>query len=363
MQLGFSFLKRKSPYIFQRTQFSLISQRFAAMSLPKFHKVALAKTTSDSTDVIEYTEVETPQITGPKDVIIKNKYAGVNFIEAYFRKGLYPAEFPFIFGKEASGVVAAVGDEVSKYKVGDKVAYLASKAYAQYTKIPEDLIHVKTLPADASDEDLRLWAACNLQGLTAISLAHEAYEIKPNDFILIWAAAGGVGQILTKYAAHLGAKVIAVASTDEKLAIAKSLGAKYSIRADEDVPAKVAEFTANAGAIGVFDSVGNDTFEASMKSVARKGTLVSFGNASGPVPPIRIATLASKNMKICRTSLYNYLVTQEEWDFYSEILQKSLASGLFKISYTVYPLSEYKQATEDLEGRKSTGKLILEIPQ
>lgn len=333
------------------------------MSLPKFHKVALAKTTSDSTDVIEYADVETPQITGPKDVIIKNKYGGVNFIEAYFRKGLYPGEFPFIFGKEGSGVVAAVGDEVTKYKVGDKVAYLGSKVYAQYTKITEDLVHVTTLPADSTDEDLKLWAACNLQGLTAITLAHEAYEIKPDDFVLVWAAAGGVGQILTKYASHLGAKVIAVASTDEKLAIAKNLGAKFLIRADEDVAARVAEITSNSGAIGVYDSIGHDTFEASMKSVARKGTLVSFGNASGPVPPIKIATLAGKNIKICRPTLYNYLATKQEWDFYSDILQKSIASGLFNIAYTVYPLSEYKQATEDLEGRKSTGKLILEIPQ
>lgn len=333
------------------------------MSLPKFLKAALAKTTSDSTDVIEYTDVETPQITSPKDVIVKNRYGGVNFIEAYFRKGLYPGEFPFIFGREGSGVVAAVGDGVTKYKVGDKIAYLGSKIYAQYTKIQEDHVHVKVLPEDATDDDLRLWAACNLQGLTAVSLAHEAYEIKANDFILVWAAAGGVGQILTKYATHLGARVIAVASTDEKLAIAKNLGAKFLIRTDEDVAARVAEITGNAGAIAVYDSIGHDTFETSMKSVARKGTLVSYGNASGPVPPIKIASLSGKNVKICRPTLYNYVATPEEWDFYSDILQKSLESGLFKIAYTVYPLSEYKQATEALEGRKSTGKLVLEIPQ
>lgn len=333
------------------------------MSLPKLHHVALSPEISATPANIQYAEIETPQISGPHDVIIKNKFAGVNFIEAYFRKGLYPGQFPFVFGKEASGVVAAVGDEVTKFKVGDKVAYLATKTYAQYTKIQDNTVHAKILPADVNDAKLRLWAAVLLQGLTAVSFAHEAYEIKPNDYILVWAAAGGVGQILTKYASHLGAKVIAVASSDDKLAIAKEKGAKYLIRSDEDVPARVAEVTNNVGVHAVFDSIGKDTFDVSLKSLARKGTFVSYGNASGPVPPLSISILSAKNIKICRPTLFGYVATPEEWEKYTNIVQESVESGLFEIAYTEYPLSEYKQATEDLEGRRSTGKLILEIPQ
>lgn len=333
------------------------------MSLPELHYVALSPEVSATPDNIQYVQIETPHITGPHDVIIKNKYAGVNFIEAYFRKGLYPGQFPFVFGKEASGVVAAVGADVKNFKVGDKVAYLASKTYAQYTKIQDDCIHAKRLPADVSDDQLKLWAAALLQGLTAVSLAHEAYEVKPQDNLLVWAAAGGVGQILTKYASSLGAQVIAVASSDEKLAIAKEKGAKYLIRTDEDVAARVAEITNNVGVQAVFDSIGKDTFETSFKALARKGTFVSYGNASGAVPPFSVSMLASKNAKICRPTLYGYVATAEEWEKYTNIVKENLESGLFKIAYTEYPLSEYKQATSDLEGRRSTGKLILDIPQ
>lgn len=333
------------------------------MSLPKFHSVSLSPEVSETPENIQFTEVETPQITGAHDVIIKNKYAGVNFIEAYFRKGLYPAQFPLIFGKEGAGVVAAVGDEVTKYKVGDKVAYLANKAYAQYTKIDDSVVLVKKLPENTSDERLKLWAASLLQGLTVVSFVHEAYEVKAGDIILVWAAAGGVGQILTKYASSLGAQVIAVASSDEKLAIVKKLGAKFLIRNDEDVAAKVAEITRDTGVQAVFDSIGKDTFEISLKTLARKGTFVSFGNASGPVEPFRLAILSAKNIKLCRPTLYGYVATTEEWSKYTDILEKSLDSGLLEIAFTSYPLSEYKQATEDLEGRRSTGKLILEIPQ
>lgn len=333
------------------------------MSIPKFHKVALARQVADTPDGIEYAEVEAPQVTSPTDVIIKNKYSGVNFIEAYFRKGIYPAQFPYTFGREAAGVVAAVGGNVTKYKVGDKVAYLSPGTLAQYTKVSQDHVQVRVLPASTTDEQLKEWAAILLQGLTAITLATEAYEVKKGDYVLVWAAAGGTGQLLVKYTASLGAHVIAVASTDDKLAIAKKLGAEYLVKLSDDVVAKVQEITGGAGVAVSFDGVGKDTFEASLASLARKGTLASFGNASGVVPPFAIGRLSPKNLKIARPQLFGYLVTDDEWKHYTDILLDSLEKGYIDITiFKTYPLSEYKQAAEDLEGRKSTGKLVIEIP-
>ncbi|OBA20071.1 NAD(P)-binding protein [Metschnikowia bicuspidata var. bicuspidata NRRL YB-4993] len=332
------------------------------MSIPTTQNVALARKQSDSPDGIEYAEVDTPQITDPHDMIIKNKYAGVNFIDAYFRKGIYPTEFPHIFGKEASGVIVAVGEAVTSYKVGDKVAYMAAKSFAQYTKVSDDAVQIKKLPDDSTDEDLKKWAAVLLQGLTAITLSIESYKVEKGDFILVWAAAGGVGQILTKLTSSLGARVIAIASTDDKLRTAKAKGAEFLIKVDENIPARVAEITNGQGVRASFDSVGKDSFEDSFASVGRKGTLVSYGNASGVVPPFSINRLSSKNMKITRSVLFNSVQTKEEWVYYTDILEDALRRDTVDVTiYKTYPLSEYSQAMKDLEGRKTSGKLVLEI--
>lgn len=333
------------------------------MSIPKLQKVSLANEIAETPNGIQYAEIESPQITGPHDIIIKNKYAGVNFIDAYFRKGVYPTQFPHVFGREASGVIAAVGEEVTDYKVGDKVAYIAPNSFAQYVKLSDATVQIKKLPEDATDEDLKRWAAILLQGLTAVTLPIESYEVKKGDFILIWAAAGGVGQILTRYTHSIGAKVIAIASTDEKLQTAKENGAEFLIKSDEDIAAKVAEITNGQGVRASFDSVGKDSFEASFESIGRKGTLVSYGNASGVIPPFNLNRLGSKNLKITRSLLFNSVQTKEEWVQYTQILQDALAKGtvVAKI-YKTYPLSEYAQATDDLESRKTSGKLVLEIP-
>lgn len=332
------------------------------MSLPATQKAAYVELVSDSVDGILYGDVETPQISGPNDVIIRNKYTGINFIESYFRKGIYPAEFPLVFGREASGEVAAVGTNVTNFAVGDKVAYLSPRTFAQYTKIQLDAIPVKKLPAQTTENELKEWGGLLLQGLTAITFAHEAYEVKKGDFILVWAAAGGVGQILTQYTSSIGARVIAVASSDEKLAIAKKLGAEFLVNLNDDVVARVKEITGGVGAAASFDGIGKDTFEASFAALARKGTLVSYGNASGTVPPLSINRLSAKNIKIARPQVLAYLATKEEWEKYSDILLKALANKLVEISFTEYPLSEYKTATEALESRKTTGKLVLAIP-
>lgn len=333
------------------------------MSIPKTQKAAYANAVSESVEGIIYGDVESPQISGPEDIIIKNKYAGINFIESYFRKGLYPATFPYIFGREAAGVVAAIGDNVTKYKVGDKVAYLSASTFAQYTKAKQSDLRIKKLPDSASDDVLKFWASALVQGLTAITFVHEAYEVKKGDYILVWAAAGGVGQIITQYTSNLGAHVIAVASTDEKLALAKLLGADYLIKLSDDVAAKVKEITGGAGAIASFDGIGKDTFQTSLDALARKGTLVSYGNASGLVPPFAITTLSSKNIKVLRPTVFNYIYTPEEWEHYAALLEKSFEDKVVKLDIQTYPLSEYKEATTALEGRKTTGKLVLEIPQ
>ncbi|GEQ70213.1 hypothetical protein JCM33374_g3889 [Metschnikowia sp. JCM 33374] len=332
------------------------------MSIPKSHHVSLARQASESSSGIEYAEIEAPQITGPQEIIINNKYAGVNFIDAYFRKGIYPTQFPHIFGREATGIVAAVGEEVSNYKVGDKVAYLSSQTFAQYTKISAKTVQIKKLPEATTDEELKRWAAILLQGLTAITLPKESYEVKKDDFILVWAAAGGVGQILTQYTTSLGARVIAIASTDEKLQIAKEAGAEFLIKSDDDIVTKVTEITKGAGVRASFDSIGKDSFEASFASLGRKGTLVSYGNASGVVPPFSLNRLSPKNLKITRPQLFASIQTEEEWDAYTGILEKALAKGIVNVTiYKTYLLSEYAQATKDLEERKTSGKLVLKI--
>lgn len=333
------------------------------MSLPATQKAAFAPQLSESVDGIVYGDIETPKIESPDDVIVKNKYAGVNFIESYFRKGIYPAQFPYVFGREAAGHVVAVGANVTRFQPGDVVAYLSPRSFAQYTKFSQNHVQVRRLASDVLDAQLRLWGSLLVQGLTAITFAHEAYEVKKGDFILVWAAAGGVGQILTLYAAHLGAHVIAVASTDEKLAIARSLGASYVIRLDEDVAKRVLEITGGVGVAASFDGIGKDTFEASMASLARKGSMVSYGNASGVVPPVSINRLSAKNIKLLRPQVFGYVTTAEEWEHYTNILQEALDKNVIDVKTTVYPLEEYREAAAALEGRKTTGKLVLAIPE
>lgn len=333
------------------------------MSIPASQKASYVNAISDTPDGIIYGDIESPQITGLEDIIVNNRYSGVNFLDAYFRKGVYPGTFPLIFGSESAGVVAAIGDKVKDYKVGDKVAFLGPKAFAEFTKITESTIQVTKLPDSTTDEQLKLWSAALAQCLTAITFAHEAYEVKKGDFILVWAAAGGVGQILTQYIANLGAHVIATASSDEKLAIAKLLGAEYVIKLSDDVVAKVKEITGGKGVAASFDGLGREIFDASLESLAKKGTLVTYGNATGLVPPFSVNFLSAKNIKVVCPSLFGYLGTKEEWNHYIEILKKALEDNVLKLEIATYPLSEYKEATIALEGRKTTGKLVLEIPK
>lgn len=333
--------------------------------LPSTQKVALFEENSDSVDVIKYTDFDTPKIASPNEIIIKNKFAGVNFIDSYFRKGIYPSQKPHIFGREAVGVVAAVGDKVTKFSVGDKVAYLSGSTFAQFTKLTDSYVQILKLDPSTSDESLKFYAAALLQGLTALTFIHEAYVVKKGDYVLVWAAAGGVGKILTQLISQQGAHVIAIASTEEKLALAKKYGAEYGVNhLTDDIVEKVKEITDGKGVNASFDSVGKDSAEISLTSLGRKGTFVSYGNSSGVVPPLSINRLSPKNLTVLRPQLFGYVTTSEEWEHYVRLLFKLIDSGDLKIDILkTYPLSEYKQATYDLEGRKTTGKLVLEVPQ
>jgi NADPH2:quinone reductase len=200
-----------------------------------------------------------------------------------------------------------------------------------------------------------------LQGLTALTLIREAYHVQAGDYILVHAAAGGVGLWLCQLLRIVGARTIATASTAEKLALAKENGAEFLINYSvEDWVARVKEITNGAGAIAIFDGVGKTTFDGDLEAAARKGTVVSFGNASGAVPPFAIARLGAKNLKIARTRLGAYLETEEEWNTYCKELFGWVERGDIKVKvHEVYPLEEVRRAHEDIEGRKTTGKLLL----
>ena len=270
--------------------------------LPETQKVVLHRENGDY-DVIEYSDFPTPKIESSHDIIVKNSYAGVNFIEAYFRKGIYKASLPYVFGREASGEVVAVGDEVSTLKVGDKIAYLSPNTFAQYTKITDDNYKYIKLPDNASDEELKIYGSLFLQGLTALTFVNEAYKVQKDDYILVWAAAGGVGKILVQLISQLGAHVIAVASTPEKLKIAQDLGAEFLINStSDDIVEKVKEITNGEGVAASFDSVGKDTFEISLNSIKRKGTFVSYGNA-WTCHSIPIIYSFAKKYQDCKTSI------------------------------------------------------------
>ena len=184
-------------------------------------------------------------------------------------------------------------------KVGDKIAYLSPNTFAQYTKITDDNYKYIKLPDSSTDEDLKKYGSIFLQGLTALTFVNEAYKVEKGDYVLVWAAAGGVGKFLVQLISQIGAHVIAVASTNEKLEIAKSLGAEYLINSStDDIVAKVKEITNNEGVAASFDSVGKDTFDISLTSIKRKGTFISYGNSSGPVTPFPLSILSPKTLNL-----------------------------------------------------------------
>ena len=294
----------------------------------------------------------------PHEVLIRNKAVGLNFIDTYYRTGLYPAALPFTPGSEGAGVVEAVGRKVKGLKIGDRVAYADPiGSYAEVLLRPAERL-VK-IPSGISDQTA---AAILLKGMTAEYLLRRTYKVKKGETILVHSAAGGVGQILCQWAKHLGVTVIGTVSTDEKAKLAKKLGCKHVIiTSRESVSARVREITKNKGVPVVYDGVGKDTFLDSLDCLSPLGLMVSYGNASGAVEPFQITTLTKKgSLFLTRPSLYSYISKREDLVKSSRELFKVIKKGAVKISIPkTYPLAEAAQAHRDLESRKTTGSTVL----
>jgi NADPH:quinone reductase len=309
--------------------------------------------------VLQYTELTLPELSS-NDVLIKVKAIGINYIDIYFRSGVYPIDLPFTPGKEASGEVVEIGKDVQDFKVGDRVATCngGSGTYAEYLVINAG--QVVELPSDVSYE---LGAACLLQGLTAYYLTQLTFPLEQDDVALIHAAAGGVGLLTVQMAKIAGATVIGTVSTEEKKREAMSAGADHVILYnDEDVLARVKEITGGEGVDVVYDSVGQSTFDASLESLRPLGMMVSFGQSSGMVSPLQINRLSSLgSLFLTRPVLFDYIPDKETLSDCANELFDMIEEGLqFKIGGT-YALKDVQQAHKDLAGRKTMGKLILTV--
>ncbi|MCG8486188.1 MAG: quinone oxidoreductase [Chromatiales bacterium] len=315
-----------------------------------------------ASDKLHYGDVS---LEKPSDgeVRIAHQAIGLNFIDVYHRTGLYPPpSLPFIPGMEAAGIVEEVGPKVEGFAIGDRVAYGAGPlgAYAQARNIPAERL-VK-IPDGISDREA---AAMMLKGMTTEYLICRTYQVKAGETILLHAASGGVGQILCQWASAIGATVIGTVGNDEKAAIAKKLGCRYTINyRNENIEKRVMEITDGKGLPVVYDSVGHDTFEASLNCLAPRGLLVSFGQSSGKVPPFDITRLSQQgSLYITRPTLMDYVKSTDQLQRSAQALFDIYQSG--KVSINIgqsYALSEAQQAHDDLENRLTTGSTVL-IPE
>ena len=303
----------------------------------------------------EEVEVGAP---GPGQVRVRNTAVGLNYVDTYQRSGLYPMPMPFTLGSEGAGVVEAVGPRVKDLKAGDRVAYSGPVgAYAEVLLRPADRL-VK-IPAGVDDKAA---AAMMLKGLTTQYLVRRTFKVKKGDTILMHAAAGGVGLILCQWAKALGATVIGTVGSDDKVALAKKAGCKHVIvTSKENFVERVKAITKGKGVPVVYDGVGKDTFMGSLDCLSPLGYMVSFGNASGAVPPFNAGILAQKgSLFLTRPTLNTYCAAREDLVKAARDLFTVVKSGKVKISINqTYPLSEAAQAHRDLEGRKTTGSTVL----
>ncbi|MBW8858166.1 MAG: quinone oxidoreductase [Caulobacter sp.] len=273
------------------------------------------------------------------------------------RSGLYPMKMPAVLGLEAAGVVEALGEGVTRFRTGDRIAYNGTPgAYAQAAVVPAD--RAVRVPDGVS---LETAAAVLLKGMTAEFLVRRCHRVEPGQTVLVHAAAGGVGSILVQWAKALGATVIATVGSEAKAALARDHGADHVILyGQEDVAARVAEITGGQGVAVVYDGVGKDTFEASLKSLGRRGVLATFGNASGPAPAIAPLELGAKSLFLTRPRLFDYIATTAELDESAAALFAVLTSGAVKIEIgQTFPLAQARAAHEALEGRRTTGATLL----
>jgi len=291
---------------------------------------------------------------------VKLSYSGVNFIDIYFRMGLYKADLPMIVGQEACGVVESLGDGVTEVAVGDRVAYAGPRgSYAEYAVVPAwQLVKV---PAGVADD---LAAAAMLQGMTAHYLTHSTFPLQQGQTCLVHAAAGGAGQCIVQMAKRRGARVIATVGSEAKAELARESGADEVILYDQvDFAAETRRLTEGKGVDVVYDSVGASTFVKSIDSLKPRGMMVTFGNASGPVPAVEPLLLSAKgSLFLTRPTLAHHVATREELLWRAGDVLSWIANGDLRLRvHKTYALSEAREAQEDLASRKTTGKLLLAV--
>jgi NADPH2:quinone reductase len=309
-------------------------------------------------EVLEVQDVPRPE-PGPGQVLVRNEAIGVNFIDTYHRGGLYPVQLPSGLGSEGAGVVEQVGDGVEGLRPGDRVAYAtgALGAYAQsYLAAADRLVR---LPDAIST---RQAAAIMLKGMTAEFLVRRCYPLKADEACLVWAASGGVGSILTQWAKAIGAVVIGCVGDERKAEIARRHGCDHVILyKSEDVAARVREITGGAGVRVSYDGVGKASFESSLKSLGRRGMLVTFGNASGPAPAVEPLVLSrAGSLFLTRPTLFDYIATRAELEDSAKAVFEVVTSGKVKVEFGGdFPLADARRAHEQLQSGQTTGSLML----
>lgn len=319
------------------------------------HAIQVSRT--GGPEVLNYTDVPTPR-PKPNEVLVKLAAIGVNFIDVYHREGRYPLKTPFIPGQEAAGTIAEVGNEVKTFKPGDRVVFTAIVgSYAEYQAAPAD--RVVTIPAGLSERDA---AAVILQGMTAHYLLHDTYPVRKGETILAHAAAGGVGLLLVQMAHQIGARVIGTVSTEQKARLARDAGADEIIRyTEQDFESETKRLTNNQGVHVVYDSVGKTTFDKSLNVLRPRGYMVLYGGSSGAVPPFDLIELSQKgSLFVTRPTLGHYVLTREDLEKRASAVLGMVASGKLKLRVEhIYALKDAQQAHIELQGRKTTGKLLL----
>ena len=320
---------------------------------------AIEVTEHGGPEVLHYVSTSQPS-PGPGEVMIKAEAIGVNYIDTYFRSGAYPRETPFIVGQEVCGVVEAIGEGVAALTVGDRVVTVATNgSYAEFSVAPADF--VAYVPEGVASD---VAAAALLKGMTAHYLIKSVYAVQQGDTVLVHAGAGGVGLLLTQWATSLAAKVITTVSTPEKAELSRRAGAVQVLDYPDDPErfgARIRDITGGKGVAAVYDGVGKTTFDASMASLAVRGTLALFGAASGPVPPVDPQRLnQAGSVYLTRPSLVHFTRTPDEFAWRAGEVLDAIADGSITVTVSArYPLAEAARAHEDLQGRKTTGSVVL----
>ncbi len=308
-------------------------------------------------EVLRWDDVPKPE-PGPGEILLRHEAIGLNYIDVYFRTGLYKMpNLPAVLGQEGAGVIEAVGADVTGLQVGDRISYAGSLgAYATHRVLPAD--RAIKLPDDI---DSRVAAAITLQGLTAHYLLHRTFPVKPGDKILIHAAAGGVGLLMCQWASHMGAIVIGVVSSPEKAVLAKENGADHVIVGIASLAADVKRITGGEMVPVVYDSIGKDSFAASLDCLAPLGLMVSFGNASGAVPPVELSLLSAKgSLFLTRPSLATYSAKRTMLDKMAAELFDAVRTGILKpMINQSFALADAAAAHRALESRQTTGQTVL----